>query len=317
MAEITAQTPEPTPSPIADSVPSYEVDPTTGITWTVDPETGQPIAPAADTRPPPQPEAPDGLPTLSETEIPETPETVEYWDANVQQWYKTEMPVRDTETRVGGTRMTIPGLVTANRTTPMLYRVDGKILEKPEKLEGFLGRETDYESPYPAALPSGYSTPTLKAAAAQKEELRKGDARMQELRSALDAPPPSEEDVGEEGLADYYRSLDDIRQKLSMAEQIRQAEQSWQESGQTMPPEVVQQIRQNKELVYGRASPFVDLSTGLIDLVSAAQAGVPDEDLRAIGVSQIDIVKAKQAIRSQEQERKVAVEVRRIQAESL
>src|SRR3990167_3783199 len=51
MAELYAGTPEPTPSPIADSVPTYDVDPSTGITWATDPETGQPIAPAEDTRP--------------------------------------------------------------------------------------------------------------------------------------------------------------------------------------------------------------------------------------------------------------------------
>src|SRR3990167_275103 len=312
MADITAKTPELTPSPIRTSVPAYDIDPSTGITWTVDPETGQPIAPVSDTRPSPQPEIPDELPAISEADIPEKPKTIEYWDANVNidgqqgMWRKTEMPVRDTRN--------VPGVITANRTTPMLYRIDGKILEKPEQLEKFPGQEAEYESPYPAVLPPGYTTPSLKSAAAQREQKRKEDVRIRELRSALDALPPNVEEVGETGLADYYRSLEDARQKLSVAEQVRQAEQSWQESGQEMPPEVLKQIQRTKALVYGSASPFVDLATGQIDLVSAVRAGVPDEDLRAIGISQIDIVKARQAIRSQEQERKVGAEVRRIQA---
>lgn len=115
---------------------------------------GEQATPPADREPPPQDEAP------TRPDVPDDDadrHDVEYWDANNQQWYKTGMKFEDKKTNIGGKEVNIPGIKTANETTPMLYRIDGVILEKPDKLRPHEGYEnTDYEGNLPAVLPPGY-----------------------------------------------------------------------------------------------------------------------------------------------------------------
>lgn len=125
------------------------------------------ISPPQDTWPADQeqPEPPD-FPEQPQEPPPDTsrPPVVEFWDANNRQWYKTEMGMQDTKQNIGGKEVSIPGVITANETQPMLYRVDGKILDKPDTLKGWAGESTDYETNLPAVLPPGY-TPKEKPVA--------------------------------------------------------------------------------------------------------------------------------------------------------
>ncbi len=135
--------------------------------------------------------------------------------------------------------------------------------------------------------------PSLEAVPVQSDA-----EREQELREAVDPSVIAKTEaalagiggeVGED-IGAYRQSVEDIRQKLSLAEQVKQAERSWQDSGQEPPPEVVAQLQQAKALVYGNIAPFVDLSRQTIDVRGALRFGVPEQQILAAGVSE-DVVK--------------------------
>ncbi|MFA5037508.1 MAG: hypothetical protein WC479_10085, partial [Candidatus Izemoplasmatales bacterium] len=87
----------------------------------------------------------------------------------------------------------------------------------------------------------------------------------------------------------YKASVLDIKAKYDIIQQIKDAETSWQQSGQTIPEDVQKQIDDTKALVYGDASPFVNLATGQIDIITALKARVDPEALKAVGVSDATI----------------------------
>ena len=152
-------------------------------------------------------------------------------------------------------------------------------------------------------VPSETTTPTTTPSTPATSQTP--EQREQELRSTLDLAAKIErgetqlpEDVDS---AAYWKSIQDIRQKTALIDAYRAADQE-------MPPEA-------RALVYGEAAPFVNLSTGTVDIVTAIKAGVPDEAIRALGISQIDIVKVKQATRQAAKEREVQTKVEQIQAE--
>lgn len=138
----------------------YVTDPETGIVTVID-DSGQAVGVLSPAQPPleappsppasPDPTQPPEDTTQPPPEAPPPPQ-VDYWDANTQTWHQTGMALGDTQTNVGGQSVNIPGVISANQSTPMLYRVDGKILDKPPSIEG-------YDSPYPATLPEGYTPP--------------------------------------------------------------------------------------------------------------------------------------------------------------
>lgn len=98
---------------------------------------------------------------------------------------------------------------------------------------------------------------------------------------------------------EYQASVADVKQKLDLIQQIKasedsikKAEQSYIDAAIDIPDEVKQQIDDvrkqiddAKEFVYGEASPFVNLATGQIDLVTALKARVNPDALRAVGVT--------------------------------
>lgn len=129
--------------------------------------------------------------------------------------------------------------------------------------------------------------------------------REQELRDALAAAERNRQQLIDEGqeTTAFDQSVKDVATKVNTIDSYRQANEPMPEA--------------TKALIYGRAAPFTDLAAGTINLEGAIKAGVSDAELRKAGISQMDIVKARRAIRQAAQDRAVEAEVRRIRAEDL
>jgi hypothetical protein len=138
-------------------------------------------------------------------------------------------------------------------------------------------------------------------------------ARIEELESALAFARRVES--GEVSLhgpqydpaqaAEYRQSGRDLQVKLRTLKNAIAARQSWAQSGRDMPAQVEQQLETIEAVTLGRAAPFVDLAAGTVDVAGALSVGVPDSDLRAVGVPQAAIDSTR-GILAARRERRVA-----------
>jgi len=185
---------------------------------------------------------------------------VEYWDANVSggKWYKTELDLKDTKQNIGGREVSIPGVKTANETTPMLYRIDGKILEKPDNLRSFTDEPSSYESPYPATLPKGFK-PKEK-----KEERKEGKgAKVETIKIGRATNKPDEIP-----LTDDLKALRDSKDP-----EDKRLYQTLIDKGITEFNFAVTEFnaqQQNKELKAAREAKSAKTETGQITVETAA-----------------------------------------------
>jgi len=163
---------------------------------TIAPPINQPIPET----PPIEPEEPA---TLSSKEAPK----VEYWDANVLvdgkqgMWRESGMTLKDTKQDIGGKDVNIPGVLTANETTDYLYRVDGKILDKPANIPG-------YDSPYPQNLPEDFVPPKKEE---KVEETNKDKTSILKVGIHTDNP---QEIILSDDIKALRDSKDEFDQKL-------------------------------------------------------------------------------------------------------
>jgi len=126
------------------------------------------------------------------------------------------------------------------------------------------------------------------------------EARLQQLRDAiaLSQSPDIEEKIRKTGQdpAEYWASLEDIKRKLALAEQARQAQISWAASGKPVPSDVQKQLDLAKTMVYSKVAPFVKTQPDgsfTVDVEGAVSVGVGKKKLKELGVPDTDITRAK------------------------
>lgn len=108
-------------------------------------------------------------------------------------------------------------------------------------------------------------------------------AREQELRDALGAAQNHVPVEGEDTAA-YEASIKDIAAKVAAIDAAKQTGEMSEET---------------RAAIYGKAAPYVNMAEGTVDLQGALKAGIPDADIRSLGISQMEIVNTRQAMRQQ------------------
>jgi hypothetical protein len=144
-------------------------------------------------------------------------------------------------------------------------------------------------TPEPSPEVTDVQTPEEKREAELKQALDDG-AKINSGEAQL--PPDVDPDQ-------YQKSLIDVQAKYNLLKQAQAAEKSYVDAGITIPEDVKQNIDAAKNIVVSPVSPFINLSPDnnySIDVVNALKAGTDISELQKVGVSDDQIVEARDYI---------------------
>ncbi len=115
--------------------------------------------------------------------------------------------------------------------------------------------------------------------------------------------------------ATYWKSVDNVKQKLSLLQQAIDARKSYVAVGQDIPAETQEQLNLIQALTVSKVAPFVDLTTQTVDVPTALRVGIPHSEIMAVtGMNPAEVARVKRNIKQIEKWKSVGAKVQGIRA---